>query len=322
MSGSYVVPGLSRTLGVHMNTKSIVVSATLVACVSFAAVTVSAQKAPPAAGFAFSFDGVAGFRVPIEAKVVKGAPFSADIINESIQTLSDGNRIVQRSNTRIYRDSEGRVRREEDRLSPAISITDPVTGMSFTLDPDNRVAWQTPNMVSVMNFRTLQTMPAEMEKLKAATEKLGGEMEKLRAETAKLKALEASRLAEIQRKIDLEIVGPGSTKTGLAEQTKVEQLPARDIEGVRADGTRRMTTIAAGAIGNELPIEIVSEEWTSSDLKILLMTERRDPRLGTSTYRVVNIIRAEPDRYLFEVPSDYTVKETGLIRKTGPALRK
>jgi hypothetical protein len=301
MSGSYVVSGLSRTLGVHMNTKSIVVSATLVACVSFAAVRISAQKAPPAAGFAFSFDGLAGFRVPIEAKVVKGAPFSADIINESIQTLSDGNRIVQRSNTRIYRDSEGRVRREEDRPSPAISITDPVNGMSFTLDPENHVAWQTPNMVSVMNFRTLHTGPAEMEKLKVETEKL--------------KALDASRLAEIQRKIE-EAVRPGGTVQN--EQVKVEQLPARDIEAVRVEGTRRTTTIAAGAIGNELPIEIVSEEWTSPDLKILVMTERRDPRLGTSTYRVVNIIRAEPDRYLFEVPSDYTVKESGLIRKVAP----
>ena len=91
---------------------------------------------------------------------------------------------------------------------------------------------------------------------------------------------------------------------------------------LRALGTRRTTTIAAGAIGNELPIEIVSEEWTSPDLKVLVMTERRDPRLGTSTYRLVNIIRAEPDRYLFEVPSDYTLAPTGFIRKPGPAPRK
>jgi hypothetical protein len=300
-----------------MNTKSIVVSGTLLACVSLAAVTISAQNA--VAGFTFTFDGFGpGLRVPIEAKVVKGAPFSADIINESIQTLSDGNRIVQRSNTRIYRDSDGRVRREEDRLSPAISITDPVAGMSFTLDPENRVAWQTPNMFS-MNFRTLQIMPAEMERLKATTEKLRGEMEKLRAATEKL---ETSRQVEIQRKIEEQAIAVRPVGTAVSEQVKVEQLPARDIEGVRAEGTRRTTTIAAGAIGNELPIDIVSEEWTSPDLKILVMTERRDPRLGTSTYRVVNIIRAEPDRYLFEVPSDYTVKDTGMVRKSGPALRK
>ena len=89
------------------------------------------------------------------------------------------------------------------------------------------------------------------------------------------------------------------------------------IEGVRAEGTRRTTTIAAGAIGNELPIEIVSEEWTSPDLNVLVMTERRDPRLGTSTYRLENIIRVEPDRYLFEVPSDYTLAPAGISRKPG-----
>ena len=64
----------------------------------------------------FTFEiGTAGFRVPVEGKVIKGAPFSADIVTESIQTLSDGNRIVQRSTTRFYRDSAGRVRREEER---------------------------------------------------------------------------------------------------------------------------------------------------------------------------------------------------------------
>jgi hypothetical protein len=246
--------------------------------------------------------------MPIEAKVVKGAPFSAEIVTESIQTLADGNRIVQRSNTRVYRDSEGRVRREEDRgsKSPGISITDPVSGMSYLLDPDNRVVRQTPNMAG---FRMME--------LEKAVHELA-----MRVPTAaadKLKVLAAPQ-QEIERK--LEEAKIGSVERGVPEQVEVEQLPSRDIEGVRAEGTRRTTTIAAGAIGNELPIEIVSEEWTSPDLKVLVMTERRDPRLGTSTYRLVNIIRAEPDRYLFEVPSDYTVTGPAVIRKPGPALRK
>ena len=127
---------------------------------------------------------------------------------------------------------------------------------------------------------------------------------------------------EIERRVEEEKISLGPVKTRMPERVKVEQLPARDIEGVRAVGTRRTTTIAAGAIGNELPIEIVSEEWTSLDLKVLVMTERRDPRLGTSTYRLVNIIRAEPDHDLFEVPSDYTLAPSGITRKPGPAPRK
>jgi hypothetical protein len=279
------------------------------AFVASSVVAVSTQEVSFGGKIAFNFD--VGFRVPIEARIVKGAPFSADIVTESIQTLSDGNRIVQRSNTRFYRDSEGRVRREEDRgsASPMISITDPVSGLSYSLDPENLIARQTPNRVGL-----------EIIELQKAVHELS-----MRVPTAaadKLKMLAASQELEIQRKIEAEKVAGARVETALAEQVTVERLPARDIAGVRAEGVRRTTTIAAGAIGNELPIEIVSEEWTSPDLKILVMTERRDPRMGISTYRVTNINRAEPDRYLFEVPANYTVKETEIIRKAGPAPRK
>src|SRR5437762_10074780 len=149
-----------RTLGVQMSKRNVVVCIAILASVSLASGRVSAQDASQ--GFTIGtmvkegvatmiHDGIAttvNLRVPVEAKVVKGAPFSAEIVTESIQTLADGNRIVQRSNTRVYRDSEGRVRREEDRgsKSPVISIIDPVSAMSYSLDPDNRIARQTPNM--------------------------------------------------------------------------------------------------------------------------------------------------------------------------------
>src|SRR5437667_4753993 len=175
-----------------MNTKNVVVSATLLACVAFA-VTVSAQNTSTA--FTFTLDGIgAGFRVPIEAKVVKGAPFSANIETESIQTLADGNRIVQRSNTRFYRDSEGRVRREEDRgaRSPLISISDPVSGMSYSLDPENKVARQTPNLAG---FKIAIALQHTQEALQATAEKV--------------KTFAASQQLEIQRQIETETIGRG-----------------------------------------------------------------------------------------------------------------
>src|SRR6185295_16289044 len=80
--------------------------------------------------------------IAIEARVVKGQPYSAEVVSESIQTLADGNRIVQKTTGRVYRDSEGRIRREEDRPSggATISITDSVAGTTYTLDPQNRTA--------------------------------------------------------------------------------------------------------------------------------------------------------------------------------------
>src|SRR5437870_8812925 len=46
-------------------------------------------------------------------KVVKGAPYSAQAVTESLQTLADGNRIVHKNTAQVYRDSEGRTRRDQ-----------------------------------------------------------------------------------------------------------------------------------------------------------------------------------------------------------------
>jgi hypothetical protein len=91
-------------------------------------------------------------------------------------------------------------------------------------------------------------------------------------------------------------------------------LEKKTIEGIPVEGRKRTTTIPAGQIGNELPITITSEEWSSPDLKILVLTRYSDPRMGDSSYRLINIVRAEPDPSLFQVPPGYTIKETGIRR--------
>ena len=91
-----------------------------------------------------------------------------------------------------------------------------------------------------------------------------------------------------------------------------EDLGRQNIEGVSATGTRSITTIPAGAIGNLQPIKVVNEQWLSPDLQVLVMTKHSDPRSGETTYRLQSIVRAEPDRSLFSVPADYTMKESGI----------
>ena len=85
---------------------------------------------------------------------VKGAPYSATMNNESIQTLVDGNRIVQTNTGTIARDSLGRTR--QDAALPAIGnlsavsaphivfIQDPVAGTSYTLNLTDKTAWKNP----------------------------------------------------------------------------------------------------------------------------------------------------------------------------------
>jgi hypothetical protein len=81
------------------------------------------------------------------------------------------------------------------------------------------------------------------------------------------------------------------------------------MEGVLVEGTRTTTVIPAGAIGNELPITIVVERWYSPELKVAVFSKKSDPRFGETTYRLTNIVRADPAASLFEVPADYTIKD-------------
>src|SRR5262249_30271957 len=86
-----------------------------------------------------------------DGKVVKGAPYSATAITESSQTLSNGARITHKMTASIYRDSEGRTRREMtlDRIGPfataneptqLIFINDPVAGVHYVLDQRSHTA--------------------------------------------------------------------------------------------------------------------------------------------------------------------------------------
>src|SRR5262245_35194151 len=106
--------------------------------------------------------------------------------------------------------------------------------------------------------------------------------------------------------------------TSANESKKTDSLGKQVIEGVEAEGARTTFTIPAGEIGNTLPIEVVDETWYSPELQVVVMSRRRDPRFGETTYRLTNLNRSEPDRALFEVPADYTVKESSILPKPKP----
>ena len=245
-----------------------------------------AQQASEQSWLASPVDFRLGWGSPVETQIVKGVPYSAEIVTEFVQTLSDGNRIVQRKTARVYRDGQGRIRREDDLPggTAAISILDAVAGTAFTLDPAKRIAQETSPLLihSAGTFTLFQLLP--FQKGYAVTEAF---------------SLQGQAWAPRAR----------ATRAGAdpAAAPSDEKLPDRVIEGVLATGTRRTTTIEKGAIGNEQPIKIVSEEWRSPELQILVLTDLNDPRAGRSTYRLLKISRLEPDAALFQIPSDYTI---------------
>ena len=237
---------------------------------------------------------------PLQGQVVKGAPYSAEVITESLQTLSDGNRIVHRTSEKVYRDSEGRVRREETRGSEVtVTITDPVAGKSFTLVPATRTVRQAP-LLPLWNFSFGNSgllWDQYFWANRSATSP-GGR----RGLTG---TFSADGKGSFTATFPAGRENPRSPRQSGYDYSE-EHLPNRTIEGVVASGVRRTTTIPQGAIGNEQPIKIVSEEWTSPDLQILVLTETSDPRTGRSTYKVTNISRSNPDPSLFKAPLDYT----------------
>jgi hypothetical protein len=270
--------------------------------------------------------------VTVQSRLTTGAPYSAEAVTESTQALPDGNRIATKTVTRLYRDGEGRTRREqihaETGAVQTISISDPVAGSTYTLDPVNRIATRNSVMVTApVGFAggggdrggrggVVAPRPAEasgqIEAVAADAEKLRRALEA--KETASAGALTLPR--QTAPLIPAGVGGGGRGRGGAANsETTREDLGQQTVEGVPATGSRTTTVIPAGAIGNLQPIKIVSEQWMSPDLKVLVLTKHSDPRTGETIYRLSSIVRAEPDRSLFVVPPDYTVKETLLRRQ-------
>jgi hypothetical protein len=92
-------------------------------------------------------------------------------------------------------------------------------------------------------------------------------------------------------------------------EVSTEDLGTQTMEGVVVRGVRTTRTIPAGKIGNEKPIAIVTEVWTSPELNIIVLSKRSDPRMGEQTFQLTNIVRAEPDPALFTVPADFRIVE-------------
>ena len=248
-----------------------------------------------------------------DAGPVKGAPYAAEATNETIQTLSDGNRIVEKHSSRMYRDAEGRTRMENnfntlgplvpDGKAPSItSINDPVSGEHFMLDNNRKTA-------------TKMSMP------KIAMMGKPGEQREVRVEMRHTGPAGSSATTTATVDHDVMIAGPAVMREGVhlnimedgatAPDVKRESLGKQTIEGVECEGTRVTATIPAGAMGNERPLVSVTERWVSAKLGLDVLRKHTDPRFGETNYRLTKIVQADQPRNLFEVPADYKVEEGG-----------
>jgi hypothetical protein len=263
-------------------------------------------------------------RMALEAKITPGAPYSAEAVTETTQLLADGNRINRKSVTRVYRDSEGRTRREElddTGLVVSVSIVDPVAHVSYVLNPASRSAYREQALLRSPMMRSGGPgLPADAVGAADTVAKMEAELKAPAEKTRRA----AERTGEPPPPPPPPPRSPGApppppppppgppTAPAPNRDVVTESLGQQTIEGVNATGSRSTTTIPTGAIGNLQPIKIVVEQWVSTDLQVLVMTRHSDPRSGETTYRLQSIVRAEPDRSLFTVPADYMMKDSGI----------
>ena len=228
--------------------------------------------------------GIGGFH---GGKVVTGAPFSAVAVTTFSHTLADGNKISNTHQITLYRDSQGRFRKEGsmppmgefavDQPHSFVMIHDPVAGKGFLLNPDKKVA-------HVMPLPNHGPRNGKARKGISADAPSGGP-----------DAIDSA-----------ETTNPNVTKESLGTQT---------LNGISAQGTRFTRLIPAGKIGNDKPIQIVTERWYSNQIQAVVLSKRSDPRIGETVYRLTNINQAEPAAALFQVPSEYTIEDAPEFRK-------
>jgi hypothetical protein len=202
-----------------------------------------------------------------------------------------------------------------------ISITDPVAGVSYSLDSEHKIAWRTP-MPSIDTIkRELETTVAKMKAAQGGQQVAQQDKEKIAAEKMAVEARARGGAAGAGGVGGVMMRGPaGSVVSYSADPGPREH---KTLDGLAVEGHKTTTVIPAGAVGNDQPITVISEEWTSPDLKgVLVLTRHSDPRSGESSYRLANIVRTEPDPSLFMVPSDYEVRDTGIRRNEEELARK
>ncbi|MEO8487624.1 MAG: hypothetical protein ABI585_14950 [Betaproteobacteria bacterium] len=272
-------------------------------------------------------------------EIVKNAPYQAEAVNEVVQTLFDGNRIVRRSSAIVARDGVGRTRQE--RKGGTVFVFDPIDNRSYALNPERKTAVRIPRAPSLITPPAMAPIPpippippapsvsgatpspaiaprvservivrrgVDGREVEVAPGRVvvrrGGEgkdVEDVRIEVIRVgRSGQASHDAMSIPPLALPLLPRGKGDT--------KALGTREFDGVKADGSMTSHTIPAGEIGNEKPIVITSERWFSPELHVVVYAKTSDPRNGDTIYRLANLKRGEPPADWFRVPSDYKVR--------------
>ena len=196
-------------------------------------------------------------------KLITGAPFSAKIVIEDTRRLYDGSTATKKTEGAVYRDREGRTRREQP--------IDNIGGFSV-LSEDG----------SPQKLVFINDFPGK-----------------------------THYFLDLNRKVARKNPLPDN-RPPLAEKepkdAKIESLGTKTMEGLTVEGTRTTFEIPVGQIGNDKPVQVVTEKWFSSELQVIIYSRHVDPIAGEHIFRLVNIKKTEPSADLFTVPNGFRIE--------------
>jgi hypothetical protein len=275
------------------------------------------SNAAAVAPFGGQVDIIGGMGM-VPGMVVTGKPYTADAVTESTQMLADGNRITQRNEMRIYRDGEGRTRREQtlsglgvwqpaNEPTTTITIHDPVRGgTSYILNPSTETAHAIRPFMLHSAHASAGEVKVRVDGDDVAVvhgEAVHGEPGVSQVGTFELPV--PAPTAGIRAFPPMAAIAAAPFAAG---EVTSEDLGEQILQGVRARGSRETRTIPAGTIGNERPIEMVTERWYSDEIEADVLRRHVDPRFGETEYRLVNVVLGEPSPDLFVVPEGYELQ--------------
>jgi hypothetical protein len=201
-----------------------------------------------------------------------GVPYSATRKTTRVQKLADGTTITNEGTAKEARDSNGRTYRENVFKPFGENSEQGEFSVIIVFDPVNRV---------MMNWAS---------------------------NTKQVTIVHMREPGQVQQPSTVTQVQPPAIKMAQMKP-EIEDLGTKTIDGVEAKGRRITRVIPVGREGNDRPITVTDEQWSSPDLRIVVQSTMDDPRTGTTTMELSNVDRGEPDPTLFQVPAGYTVKE-------------
>jgi hypothetical protein len=307
------------------------------------AAPITVQIAPPTISYSAAMMGVS---TPLGAQPISGKPLYAEFVTEHHQSFTDGNRISRSSTSSIYRDAQGRIRRESQLSIPGlpanvgvkatfITIVDQQLGYGYILNPQELVARryelnpERPSYVARLSTQgsgnALLAAPEKQPATAATDSSQSSNAQPAAASRWRLHGFYSRRTASAAQSAPADTTSnqlTGNEESGFSgapamridqpflaapNPVRTENLGEQTILGFRTRGTRVITTLPAGEIGNDRPIDIVSEQWFSPELEVVMRSLHRDPWAGEFTTSVVRIKRGEQPASLFEIPEHYTV---------------